>query len=207
MWLKRALVSLVALNALFVLYIVMQKSASNEDGVSKTFTQHGEALVLVADLSAIPVKKVIDACVSVGPLETLELAQQAYQRLAARNVKSEIVEKDTLISVDYWVIIPPRPSERQALRLLKQLQLADIDSYVVTQGDYANAISLGLFTVQSSAHRIKNKMVNAGFDAIIQEIPRRQIRYWLEAESKLDSFEAVFRDLNVKISEKSCKSR
>ena len=207
MLIKKVFISLLALNALLVLYVSMDKKIVVEDDLSRDFVSVGEKLQVITTTKTLPIRKVVDHCLSLGPIDTKEMAEQIYQRLNARNVVSEILKKDVLVSTDYWVIIPPRKSERQALRLLKQLQLANIDSYVVTQGDFSNANSLGLFTVENSAYRIKEKMEAAGFDSVVQEIPRRQIRYWVEVGSTDFVLNGMFDDLNVKINEKSCKSR
>jgi hypothetical protein len=201
---KRIFIVLIALNALFALFIVMQKESlkQNQDSVFKPI---GQEVKVVKKQNSIPVVKEVDACIRLGALESIELAEQLFKRLSAHNVASQIVEQEVLASTDFWVIIPPRPSKKQALRLLKQLQLANIDSYIVIEGDYANAISLGLFTVKGSAYGIRDKMIESGYEAVVQEIPRYQKRYWLELMNSNKVPESVLSDVNVEIIEKACK--
>lgn len=195
---------LIALNALVALFIVMQREAAPKDQ-QDVFKPVGDSVSVVKKTSAIPIVKEVDACVRLGALDGLALAEQLFKRLSAYNVASQIVEQEVLASTDFWVIIPPRPSKKQALRLLKQLQLANIDSYIVVEGDYANAISLGLFTVKSSAYRIKDKMIESGYEVVIQEIPRYQKRYWIEVMTSNRIPDGVLSDVNVEIIEKPCK--
>lgn len=207
MFVKKLFVGLVAINALLVLFVAMNKGVAPEKSKEAGFIQQGKELEVV---SKQPIMKRISKqsnCGELGPLDSLSVAEQASRRLLARNIANTVYERDVAVSTDYWVIIPPRPSEKQAYRLLKQLQLANIDSYIVTQGDYANAISLGLFTVKASAYRIKDKMANAGFEVVVQEINRTQKRYWIEFSAALEAVKLALSDFDVDISNKVCKSR
>ncbi|GLQ30463.1 hypothetical protein [Litoribrevibacter albus] len=204
---KKVFILLLAVNALLVLFIVMNRELSIADSQSMSFIQEGKAVEVVSRQLVKSKRPREGECGEVGPAVATEVIEQASKRLVARNIANELYEDDVVVSTDYWVIIPPRPSEKQAYRLLKQLQLANIDSYIVTQGDYANAISLGLFTVKSSAYRIKDKMVSAGFETVVQEIQRTQKRYWLEFSGDSAIVSDALLDLNLNISHKSCKSR
>jgi hypothetical protein len=50
----------------------------------------------------------------------------------------------------YWVIIPPQPYD-VALNQFRSMQHRGVDSYLVTEGENKNAISLGLFESQNAA--------------------------------------------------------
>lgn len=65
----------------------------------------------------------------------------------------------------HWVIIPPLPSRAAGLAKLRQLQAAGIDSYLVTEGEQQNAISLGLFESQRAAQRVLEGRRKAGMAA------------------------------------------
>jgi len=204
---KRLFIILLALNALLVLVVVMKKESSPVGGDGLAFKSVGAQLEVV---SSLPVESSVmknTGCVEIGSIPTVEIARQVSQRLISRNIPNEIYEKEVIVSVDYWVIIPPKPSEKQALRLLRQLQLANIDSYIVTQGEYANAISLGLFTVKASAYRVRDKMVESGFNTIVQEIQRPQKMFWLSVKGDLGVIKPLLSGFDVEISDKACKSR
>lgn len=204
---KRIFIILLAVNALIVLYVVMNKELQVADTGLVSFDQKGK-LVSVINQNRTQIRTEGSGnCGEVGPASSLDLIEQASQRLIARNIDNNILQKDLVVSTDYWVIIPPRASERQAYRLLKQLQLANIDSYIVTQGDYANAISLGLFTIRESAVGVKDKMIDAGFDVVIQEIERTQKHYWLTFSGDLSVVKQLLAELKLIVSNKSCKSR
>jgi cell division protein FtsN len=204
--LKKIFICLVAANALLVLFVVMNQERTSNEEVSNYFEPQGKKIEVVTSAPVFPQKLPKEMCGELGPLVSLEQANQISKRLVARNIANNVYEKEVVVSTDYWVIIPPRASEKQAFRLLKQLQLANIDSYIVTQGDYANAISLGLFTVKASAYRIREKMVSAGFDAIVQEIERSQKRYLIEFAGDAGFVRSIFSDSDLNIFDKACKS-
>lgn len=203
---KKIFICLVAANALLILFVVMNQGRTSNEEMTKHFEQQGKGIEVIVAKPMLPERLSKEACGEMGPVVTLEEAQQLSKRMIARNIANKVYEKEVVVSTDYWVIIPPRASEKQAFRLLKQLQLANIDSYIVTQGDYANAISLGLFTVKASAYRIKEKMVSAGFDAIVQEIERSQKRYLIEFAGDTEFVRSIFLDSDLNIFDKACKS-
>ncbi|MFC3152133.1 hypothetical protein ACFOEK_13925 [Litoribrevibacter euphylliae] len=203
---RKLFVGLVAVNALLVLFIVMNNDLEPQVSSLTEFKQQGEHLEVVSKMPLVSKVGERSECGELGPLDSFAVAEQVSRRLLSRNIGNSIYEKEVVVSTDYWVIIPPRPSEKQAYRLLKQLQLSNIDSYIVTQGDYANAISLGLFTVKTSAYRIKEKMMGAGFDVVVQEINRSQKRYWIEFFSSLESANLALSNFDAPISNKICKS-
>lgn len=65
----------------------------------------------------------------------------------------------------HWVVIPPLASRAAGLAKLRRLQAAGIDSYLVTEGEQQNAISLGLFSSQKAAQRVLESRRNAGLAA------------------------------------------
>lgn len=72
----------------------------------------------------------------------------------------------------HWVIIPPGQTRAERIRLFRELQRNGIDSYLVTQGDQANAISLGLFESRRAAESVLRRRRQAGIEAILTEYPR-----------------------------------
>ena len=63
----------------------------------------------------------------------------------ALDIQAEIRSVDAAAGLDYWVYLAPLASRQASLRQLKELQARKIDSYIITQGDLANGISLGIF--------------------------------------------------------------
>jgi hypothetical protein len=84
-----------------------------------------------------------------------------------------------------WVIIPPRPPA-QAQALLRELQMKRIDSYLVREGEYRNAISLGLFENPAFARRVLEQRKSQNLNAVLAKFPRNQLSYALDFEPDRD---------------------
>ena len=55
-----------------------------------------------------------------------------------------------------------------------------MDSYIITQGELAEGISLGLFRNKKSAERLTLKMQEMDYDVVIKEVLRGEKELWLE---------------------------
>ncbi len=126
-------------------------------------------------------------CAHIGPFASEAEAVELLVGLEGWLLRSAVSSKRMVVAKDNWVLIPPLASRKDALKMLKKLQQSKIDSYLVADGKYRNAISLGLFKKASSAQRIMGSMVSAGYQVEIQVLDRLEDRYWLtvlgEAES------------------------
>lgn len=127
------------------------------------------------------------SCIRLGWIETGQRAREliSNQPLAAESgFKVEEVERE--LSPLHWVIIPPQPRE-VALREFQDIQRRGIDSYLVTQGENRNAISLGLFESRESAISVLEEKKRQNLNAVLVNFPRNQISYALtfEAEPEL----------------------
>ena len=94
-----------------------------------------------------------------------------------------------LKDAEFWVHVRPLPSRGEAMTLLRKLQARSVDSYIITQGDLADGISLGLFRQKSSADALQKKVTGMGFeDVAIREVGSTTTEFWVEIReiSKLD---------------------
>ena len=94
-----------------------------------------------------------------------------------------------LKDAEFWVHVRPLPSRGEAMTLLRKLQARSVDSYIITQGDLADGISLGLFRQKSSADALQKKVTGLGFeDVAIREVGSTTTEFWVEIReiSKLD---------------------
>lgn len=82
----------------------------------------------------------------------------------------------------HWVLIPPQP-EAQARDMFRDIQGRGIDSYLVTEGENRNAISLGLFESREAAISVLEEKKRQNLNAILAIFPRNQISYALVFEA------------------------
>ncbi|MGB1272571.1 MAG: SPOR domain-containing protein, partial [Endozoicomonas sp.] len=123
-------------------------------------------------------------CLFLGPFTSADQADQLQQRLFAIGVSSREKADQNDQQSDYWVHIPPLPSRDAAIRQLRELQAQKIDSFVITQGELANGISLGLFGHKESAENVSRRLMEAGYPVAIKSLPKAPEKWWLELNNE-----------------------
>ncbi|MCY1350115.1 Sporulation related domain protein [compost metagenome] len=120
------------------------------------------------------------ACAYLGSFPEESRARQLEQRLLSLDVRAGVQAVDANDGTDYWVYLPPLASRQASLWQLRELQARKIDSYIITEGDLADGISLGIFQRQDSAESVAERLRAAGYEALIRELPRARRDYWVQ---------------------------
>lgn len=120
-----------------------------------------------------------ETCLFLGSFQQEADAQQVEQRLVSLDIQAEVRGIDATAGLDYWVYLAPMASRQASLRQLKELQARKIDSYIITQGDLANGISLGIFPRSDSAESVMQRLRDAGYEPLLRELPRAQRSFWV----------------------------
>ena len=151
-------------------------------------------------------------CIALGPFADSESVDQVQQRLFSIGISSRERADQNMQAVDHWVHIPPLSSRDSAIRLLRELQAQSIDSFVITQGELTNGISLGLFSKVSSANDVSRRLMAAGYSVEIKPLFRVPKQWWLELdasdEEKLDGYfwsELISRMPDIKKTKNQCE--
>jgi len=118
-------------------------------------------------------------CLFLGGFEREEVAREVEQRLISLDIQSRMQSIDAAAGLDYWVYLAPLASREASLRQLKELQARKIDSYIITQGDLSNGISLGIFSRSDSAESVMQRLREAGYEPVLRELPRAHRSYWV----------------------------
>ncbi|BAN46309.1 SPOR domain-containing protein [Metapseudomonas resinovorans] len=130
--------------------------------------------------SAAPAAKAEEAvCLFLGGFDREEQAREVEQRLISLDIAATVQPVDAAAGVDYWVYLAPLASREASLRQLKELQARKIDSYIVTQGDLVNGISLGIFPRLDSAESVMQRLRDAGYEPFLRELTRAHRDYWV----------------------------
>ncbi|MEE8058632.1 MAG: SPOR domain-containing protein [Pseudomonadales bacterium] len=117
-------------------------------------------------------------CWQIGPFREEISAKQVVNRLAALDISLRLLVIEVPGKPDYWVHIPPQVSRKGAIKLLRELQSKKIDSFLITEGELANGLSLGFFTQEDRAQQVYERRVKQGYDAKIKVVPRRHTELW-----------------------------
>lgn len=125
-------------------------------------------------------------CVRMGWLESREAVQAIIGSVPALgDMAVSIEELERERPPLNWVMIPPQPPEA-ARRQFRDIQRQGIDSYLVTQGEYRNAISLGLFESREAAISVLEEKKRQNLNAVLANYDRNQISYALDFEAEPD---------------------
>lgn len=118
-------------------------------------------------------------CLYLGSFEEESKARVVEQRLLSLDIQAEVRSVDAAAGVEYWVYLPPLASRQASLRQLRELQARRIDSYIITQGELANGISLGIFPRNDSANSVMQRLRDVGYEPQIREISRAHRSFWV----------------------------
>ena len=157
--------------------------------------ESGEVLVLLSEASfqqttaevntpepvaadAASVADTTGICWQIGPFKEEISGKQVASRLAAMDISVQLQTIEIPGKPDYWVHIPPQVSRKAAIKLLRELQSKKIDSFLITEGELENGLSLGFFTQQDRAQKIFEQRAKQGYDAKIKIVPRARTELW-----------------------------
>lgn len=118
-----------------------------------------------------------------GGFSDEKTAEKLQQRLLSLDINSQLTTLDSQVDVEYWVYLEPLASRQASVRQLKELQARKIDGYLITQGDLANGISLGMFSREDSAQGVAERLSAAGYAPLIRAVERSQRLYWVAIDN------------------------
>ena len=120
-------------------------------------------------------------CWAVGPYLVGLDAKNMQSRMLALDIPAYQDKRSVVVKTESWVYLPPLANKKMALRKLKELQKRKIDSFVITEGELANGISLGLFSQQESVDRLIEKLAKKNIAPKVKPLERRRDHIWLMA--------------------------
>jgi len=121
-----------------------------------------------------------DQCTALGPISDIFAAESMVQQAAALDLAAEMRAIDEPTGeTEYRVLIPPANSIAEAFRKLRELKSLGVDSYIITQGEQALGISLGLFSTLDAAESLRAARARQGYSAEIDELPQVERQFWV----------------------------
>lgn len=182
-------ISLVLMNLAYLGYELSKVEAPMErqESVTLPTASHAKSLVLLSETAKPAPRKnrkqnAEEAlCWAVGSFPTELAAKHVYARMVALDINAKVSPKEKVLKKEFWVYLPPLPNKKQALRKLKELQRRKVDSYVITEGELANGISLGLFGKQESVDRLVESLKKKQINPEVKSRDRTKTEYWVVA--------------------------
>ena len=132
-------------------------------------------------------------CAYIGPFNQKPIVEDIAAELESLGMASSVDVSEVVVRNDYWVIIPPLASEVAAKAFLSELKQKNIDSFLITEDEHQNGISLGVFGNRDNAKKHVQQMKQKGYSPVIQTLPRFSERYWLVLpEQNLEQLSSAF---------------
>ncbi|MFI8384954.1 SPOR domain-containing protein [Pseudomonas sp. NPDC079086] len=177
---------LVVLNLFYYVWHQQQAPLRVTEIAPLNMAQNSKRDIRLLSESSVPprrevaeVQPVEAVCLFLGSFELMADASAVEQRLLSLDIQSRVQSMDAAAGVDYWVYLPPLASRQASLRQLRELQARKIDSYIITQGDLANGISLGIFPRSDSAQSVMQRLRDAGYEPSLRELTRAHRSFWV----------------------------
>lgn len=181
-------ISLVVLNLAYLGYQFTQpKKVEQQQAVDVEVATGVASIPLLSEVKGVKSRpsagksksSVNSLCWAVGPYKIELDAKHLYARMTALDLKAQIKPQSILVKEEFWVYLPPLPNKKQAVRKLKELQKRKVDSFVVTEGELANGISLGLFSQQESVDRLLASLKKKKITPKVKNLKRTRDQYWV----------------------------
>ncbi len=123
-------------------------------------------------------------CVTLGRFVTAAEAELLRQRLLALDVDSQVLKRDAVIGAEYWLVMPVVGGERHAVIQLSALQEQRIDGFLITRGELAGSLSLGVFAQEDNARARQEQLRGLGLDVRLHALNKHEPEYVVEVTSQ-----------------------
>jgi len=148
-------------------------------GQEKASSVHSQGLLpRVSSIKPASADNDSDRCLKIGWFDDKVKAGQVGAALK-RPYRLETVDRS--LPPLNWVLVPPRPEDK-AYALLEKLRSDDVEAWLVGEGEYRNAISLGLFESESAAKAFAMEKKQENLGVVLAKFPRHRIGYALVLE-------------------------
>ena len=139
----------------------------------------------------------VNSCLAFGVFDNIASSNALVTQLRQQGFQAR-VELQEQTDSEYRVYMPPFTSDTAARQTLANLLENGVDSFLITDGDLARGISLGVVSQQNSAYRLQEELAAEGYATNIQEIVRSNTEFWVVVQSlTAASLEALWQALLI----------
>ena len=167
----------------------MYSSADNKDVpvAMKIAVVSDKSLVLLNELDTKPIvqqKKIkiptFAICETIGPISDELEVRHILARITALGLEGRSRELVLPGVPEYMVYHPSLASRKLAIRKLREFKVRKVDSYIITEGDRKNALSLGRFKNKDLAYKQKENLSKKKIKAEIYVIESKDTERWVD---------------------------
>lgn len=178
--------SLLMLNVLYALWqlqvkepVSTERVESLEGGVSQPRMGASPLVVPASKLGSEPA-----LCVTLGLFDSADEAGQLRQRLLALGVDALVQAREVNVGTDYWLVMPVMGGERHAVLQLSAMQEQGLDSFLITRGEMAGQLSLGVFAREDYAQLQREELQALGYDVEVHAVSKKEQQFVVEVGSE-----------------------
>ena len=162
-----------------------------ETSLSDSVIEEAVEEVFIEPTNTVANGESILACLAIGDFENVAVSNGLVSELRNQGLQARI-ELQEQIESEYRVNMPPFSSDVAARQTLASLLGSGIDSFLITDGDLARGISLGVFSGQTSAFILQEELASEGYATNIQETVRSNTEFWIVINSTSSELEALW---------------
>lgn len=172
------LVLLKELSDLQTTEIVMQETDNEAVDVENTVSAVILEEALTSPFMEVENQESNLACIALGDFENVTISNALVSELRQKGLQAR-VELQEQIESEYRVYMPPFSSDAAGRKTLGNLMGRGIDSFLITEGDLTQGISLGVFSSQTLAFNLQEQLASEGYATSIQESLRSNTEFWI----------------------------
>lgn len=125
-------------------------------------------------------------CFVIGPFTESVDATSAVMQLKERSLPAKVRSQQEQVAKGYWVFVPPLATRDEAKQVLRQLQINNIDSFIVTKGNKTNALSVGIYGELAAAEARRDELRSKGFEVELEERASASTEFWVQVPVEAD---------------------
>jgi|GEM_PF-3305616 len=200
---RLAVAFVVVVNVVIALLFMEGESKTGPEGkLIQRPAESGDQLILLSEIDASELTPVVQSppsaqslieeegpeetveeevfsCVLSGPFASESRARELGDRVGALGFSVEFLTETIETPGSIMVYMGPFASAQQARRDLQVIQASGLDSFVVADGELANAISLGVFRANENARAQQDRIERLGYQSEIYQYMVEDDRYFV----------------------------
>lgn len=173
---KYLFLSLLLLNILYALWQLQAHTSTGqrqaEELVSDVASPLSTASVPPQSAAELSTEPMSALCVTLGRFDDVGEAEQLRQRLLVLDIAAEVETREMVVGTDYWLVMPVVGGERDAMLQLTALQERGVESFLISRGEMAGQLSLGVFEKEEYAHLRRERLQEMGLDVNVHALSK-----------------------------------
>lgn len=133
----------------------------------------------------------VPLCVHLGVFGERVPAEQLRQRLLALGIQSSVISREAPGATNYWLVMKIVGGRAEAMAQLAILQERGIDSFLITEGPFADNVSLGVFNRDDNANARRLQLEAQGYRVEVERVGDRRYRQVASVHCNLLQFRTV----------------